>query len=178
MLPKSLVLSFVGSLLVTFTGWAAGTSALEGIVKDPTGRPIKGADVRIEAKNFSQIVKTDARGHYVSDSLAVGTYKVTLVINGQVKASILNAKTQLGRPTQLNFDFTAKTTSAKKHTHSVWCPTATGTLIGGSGQWVEVDDNGTIVSNTGIGINSVEKVSGSALQTRTAMPNPAKFGGQ
>jgi len=156
----------------------AGTPSLEGIVKDATGRPIKGGDVRIEATNFSKIVKTDASGHYISDGLVVGTYKVTLVVSGQVKGSIGNAKTQLGRPTQLNFDFTAKTTSAKKHTHSVWCPTATGTLIGGSGQWVEVDDNGTIVSNTGIGINTVEKVSGSALQTRADRPNPAKFGGQ
>jgi hypothetical protein len=39
----------------------------------------------------------------------------------------------------------------------------TGTLIGGTGQWIDVEDNGNIVSNTGI--NSVEKVSGSALQT-------------
>ena len=80
MLPKSVVLSFVGSLLVTFTVWAAGTSALEGIVKDPTGRPIKGADVRIEAKNFSKIVKTDANGHYVCDGLGVATYKATTLV--------------------------------------------------------------------------------------------------
>ncbi len=79
MLPKSVVLSFVGSLLVTFTVSAAGTSALEGIVKDPTGRPVKGADVRIEAKNFSKIVKTDANGHCVADGLGVATYKATLV---------------------------------------------------------------------------------------------------
>src|SRR5205809_7637757 len=32
MLSKSFILSFVGSLLVTFTVWA-GTSALEGVVK-------------------------------------------------------------------------------------------------------------------------------------------------
>ncbi len=111
----------------------AGTPALEGIVKDTTGRPIKGGDVRIEAKNFSKIVKTDANGHYISDGLAVSTYKVTLVVNGSVKASTLNARAQLGKPTQLNFDLTAKTVSAKKHTHSVWCPTETGTHIGGSG---------------------------------------------
>jgi hypothetical protein len=107
MLPKSLILSLVGVLLVTFSVFA-GTSVLEGVVKDATGRPIKGADVRIEAKNFSKILKTDASGHYVTDGLAVGTYKVTLVINGQVKASIRDAKTQLGKPTQLNFDLTEK----------------------------------------------------------------------
>ena len=107
MLPKSLILSLVGVLLVTFSVFA-GTSVLEGVAKDATGRPIKGADVRIEAKNFSKILRTDARGHYVTDGLAVGTYKVTLVINGQVKASILDAKTQLDKPTQLNFDLSGK----------------------------------------------------------------------
>ena len=152
----------ISLVLMSGNAWA-GTPALEGIVKDAMGRPIKGGDVRIEAKHFSKVVKTDASGHYTSDGLAVGTYKVTLVVNGSVKASILNTRTQLGKPTQLNFDLTAKTVSAKKHTHSVWCPTETGTLIGGTGQWVEVDDNGTIVSKTGI--NGVEKVSGSAVQT-------------
>ena len=107
MLPKSLILSLVGVLLVRFSVFA-GTSVLEGVVKDATGRPIKGANVRIEAKNFSKILKTDASGHYVTDGLAVGTYKVMLVINGQVKASILDAKTQLDKPTQVNFDLSGK----------------------------------------------------------------------
>jgi len=160
MLPKSLVLSLVGSLLVTFTGWAAGASALEGIVKDPTGRPIKGADVRIEAKNSSKIVKTDANGHYVADGLVVGAYKVTLLVNGQVKATILDAKTQAGKATQLNFGLTGKTASAKKHTHMVWVPPDLSTHIGG--RWVEVDENGNIVDNTGF--NNVEKTRGPAVQ--------------
>src|SRR6266487_4912988 len=107
----------LSSVLLSGNAWA-GTPALEGIVKDATGRPIKGGDVRIEAKNFSKIVKTDASGHYISNGLAARTYKVTLVVNGSVKASILNAKTQLGKPTQFNFDLTAKTVSAKKHTRS------------------------------------------------------------
>jgi hypothetical protein len=145
-----------------------GTSALEGVVKGPTGRPIKGADVQIKAKNFSKIAKTDASGRYISSGLAVGTYKVTLVVNGSVKVSIANAKTQLGKPTQLNFDLAAQAASATtalatKHIHSVWCPNETGTLIGGSGRWIDVDDNGNMVSNTGVksttGMNNVEKVS-------------------
>ena len=113
MLPKSLILSLVGVLLVTFSVFA-GTSVLEGVVKDATGRPIKGADVRIEAKNFSKILKTDASGRYVTDVLAVGTYQVTLVINGQVKASIRDAKTQVNKPTQVNFDLSGKRASADK----------------------------------------------------------------
>jgi hypothetical protein len=68
-------------------------------VRIPSGIPSKAPIVRIEARNgsnFSRIVKTDATGHYTSDGLAVGIYKVTLVVNGAVKASILNASTQSG----------------------------------------------------------------------------------
>jgi len=123
MLPKSLMLSLVGVILVTFNV-LAGTSVLEGVVKDATGRPVKGADVRIEAKNFSKTLKTDANGRYVTDSLPVGTYKVMLVINGQVKASFPEAKTQLGKPTQLNFDLRGKRASA--NVERVRKPTAYG----------------------------------------------------
>ena len=111
--PKSLILSLIGVLFVAFSV-SAGTSVLEGVVKDASGHPIKGADVRIEAKSFSKTFKTDARGHYVTDVLAVGSYKVTLVINGQVKASIRDAKTQVDKPTQLNFDLSGKRASADK----------------------------------------------------------------
>ena len=160
MFSKSFILSFVGSLLVAFTVWA-GTSVLEGVVKDPNGRPVKGADLRIEAKNFSKNVKTDANGHYVCDGLGVATYKVSLVINGQVKASIANARTQAGKPAQLNFDLTGKTVPAKKSTHMVWLAPDVGSHIGG-GRWVEVDEHGNVVGSTGT--SSVERVSGTAVQ--------------
>jgi len=163
MLSKSFILSFVGSLLVTFTVCAAGTSALEGVVKDPTGRPVKGADVRIEAKNVSKVVKTDANGHYVCNGLGVATYKATLVINGQVKASIANARTQSGKATQLNFNLTGQMASAKKKTHMVYVRPDLDTHIGG-GRWVEVDENGVPVEgNAGAGSN-VQTVTGTKVQ--------------
>jgi hypothetical protein len=164
MLHRSLLLSFIGLLLVTFTVWA-GTSVLEGFVKDPTGRPIKGAGVRIEAKNISKIVKTDADGHYAVDGLLVGTYKATLVVNGQVKASILDAKTQLNKATQLNFSLTGRTASAKKYAHMVYVRPDIDTRIGG-GRWVEVDESGNVVNNeTNIGASSnITRVTGAALQ--------------
>ncbi len=144
MLAKSLILSFVGSLFVAVTVWA-GTS-VEGVVKDSSERPVKGADIRIEAKNFSKVVKTDGNGHYICDGLAVGTYKVTLLVNGQVKASILDGKTQAGKATQFNFKLTGKMASAKKRIHIVWVPPDLSTHIG---RWVEVDENGNVVNNTG-----------------------------
>src|SRR5437016_10212701 len=99
MFLKSYSISFVGLFLVTFSAWA-GTSAFDGVVKDLAGHPVKGADVRIQAtngSNFSRIVKTDATGHYTCDGLAVGIYKVSLVVNGAVRTSIPNASTQSGK---------------------------------------------------------------------------------
>ena len=132
--------------------WASGVwafaDALEGTVKAPDGHPIKSAQVRIEAKTgkFAKTITTDANGHYLCDGLTTGTeYKVTLVVNGSVKASILNARARAGKPTALNFDL-AKGGAPKRH--MVWVPQETGTHIGSTnGRWVEVDQNGQVVND-------------------------------
>src|SRR5438270_2005519 len=103
---KLLRVIFVGFVLSVATVWA-GPSAIQGVVKDAKGRPIKGADVQIQSKDGKQTfstVKTDAQGRYISQSLAPNVYRVTLVVNGAVKASIMNTKTNGNQPTQLNFD--------------------------------------------------------------------------
>ena len=88
---------------------AAANSVLEGVVKDAKGHPIQGVDVRIEAKNGARLlttVKTDENGRYILKSLAAGTYRVTLVVNGALKTSINNTTLEPGESTQLNFDLT------------------------------------------------------------------------
>src|SRR6266516_6507905 len=100
MFTKSLQMGFVGLVLCVATAWA-GPSAIQGVVKDAKGQAIKGADVRIESKDGSKlfkIVKTDANGRYVSDGLAAGMYRLTLVVNGAIKASINNTKTKADQP--------------------------------------------------------------------------------
>jgi hypothetical protein len=90
-------------------------------VKAPDGHPIKNVQVRIEAKSgkFAKTITTDAKGYYLCDGLAIGAeYKVTLVVNGSVKASILNTKIQPGKPTQLSFNLRQEKGSAKHH--MVW----------------------------------------------------------
>ena len=145
MFTKSLQIGLLGLVLCATSAWAT-TSSIQGIVKDAKGQPIKGADVRIESKDGSKLlktVKTDANGRYVSDGLPAGVYRVTLVVNGAVKTSINNTKTKADGPTQLNFDLkpvAASQASAgeKKGKHMVWMPASTGTHTGG--RWVEVDD--------------------------------------
>lgn len=176
MFLKSYSISFVGLFLLAFSA-SGGTSAFEGVVRDPAGHPVKGADVRIEATNgsrFSRVVKTDAIGHYTSDGLAVGIYKVTVVVNGAVKASVPNASAQYGKPTQLNFELTPGTKVVK--THRVWVAADIGTHIG-NGTWVDVDDNGNIVSPSGAnngGVSSVDKL----RLTQTLRTQKQSFGGQ
>ena len=165
MLIRSLRIGCVGLVLCISTAWAA-TSVLQGIVKDPKGHPIKGADVRIESRDGSKLikmVKTDANGRYVSDGLPAGVYRVTLVVNGAVKTSINNTKTRADGPTQLNFDLkpvsaSQATAAAKSGKHMVWVPNNTGTHIGG--RWVEVPDTG----NAEAGALNVKRGSAEALR--------------
>ena len=138
---------------------ADGPASFQGFVKDAKGEPIKGADVRVESRDGKQVfstVKTDPKGRYISQGLQPGVYRVTLLVSGMVKASIMNTRTKANQPTQLNFDF--KPTSqagniATSGKHMVWMPGRTGTHLGGN--WVEVDDKGN-------------EHSGSNIQTYTA----------
>jgi len=142
---KSLQIGFIGLLLCVANAWA-GPSSIQGIVNDAKGKPIRGADVRIESKDGKQLfntVKTDAKGRYISQGLTAGVYRVTLMVNGAMKGSIMNTKTKPDQATQLNFDLKPvaagqASTAAKSGKHMVWMPAATGTHTGG--RWVEVPD--------------------------------------
>jgi hypothetical protein len=146
---------------------AAAGSAIEGVIKDANGRPIAGADVRVEARTGStwhKLVKSDARGRYICDGVFPGTtYRVTLLINGAVKASINNALAKSG-PIQLNFDLKTGSVSGNKTVtkngkHYVYIPAETGSHLGG--RWVEVDENGQADS---VGVNNVERAGSEALR--------------
>jgi hypothetical protein len=171
MFMKLLRVVFVGLVLSVASAWA-GPSAIQGVVKDAKGQAIKGADVRIESrdgKTLFKTVKTDGNGRYVSDGLAAGVYRVTLVVNGAVKADIMNTQTKADRKTQLNFDLKPVSASqasspAKKGKHVVWIPPSTGSHMGG--RWVEVDENGTADT----GALNVKKGSAEALH-REQMQN-------
>jgi hypothetical protein len=148
MFIKSLRIGFVGLVLCAASA-LAGPSSIQGIAKDAKGQPIKGADVRIESRDGKQLfntAKTDANGRYISDGLPAGVYRVTLVVNGAVKASITNTKTKMGQATQLNFELrpvaaAQASAPAKNGKHMVWMPATTGTHTGG--RWVEVPDGAT-----------------------------------
>jgi hypothetical protein len=178
MFTKSLRIGLIGLVLSVATAWAGG-SAIQGVIKDAKGQAIKGADVRIESKDGRQkfnTVKTDGKGRYISESLPVGVYKVTLIVNGVVKASITNTKTKADQTTQLNFDLKpvpAAQASAgqKKGKHMVWVPPATGSHIGGS--WVEVDDG----AQSAPGTLNVQRANAELLQRQIQSQGNPNTGG-
>jgi Carboxypeptidase regulatory-like domain len=165
MFIKSLQIGFVGLFLCVASAWA-GPASIQGIVKDTKGQPIKGADVRVESRDGKQLfntVKTDGKGHYISQGLKPGVYRISLVVNGAVKASITNTSTKADQTTQLNFDLKPTVASPAnagqaKGKHMVWMPASTGTHTGG--RWVEVDDSGS----TNAGALNVKRGSAEALR--------------
>jgi hypothetical protein len=142
----SYIIAVLAGLFVLATTQAS-TSTVEGTVRDASGQPLRDAEIRIEGVEGSAMAKTartDDRGHYIYRSLGDGTYMVSLVVNGSVKASIANVGMATGNTTTLNFEMRKGSAAAgarpsAKGRHYVWVPSATGTNI--AGRWVEVDDS-------------------------------------
>lgn len=159
----------VGSLITALvliggSAWA-GNAVIKGNVSDQKGQPLKGADIRVESNGggaAKQATKTDSKGFYSVANLDAGkNYRVTLVVNNQVKASILNVKTLQNRPVSLNFDLSkdkiaaAGSDASKGKIHKVWVPSETGSNLGG--RWVDEQEGG----NDG---SRVQKASGDSVR--------------
>lgn len=178
MFIRSLQIGFIGLFLCLATAWA-GPASIQGIVKDAKGQPIKGANVQVASRDGKQLyntVKTDAQGRYISQGLPPGVYRVSLVVNGAVKASISNTKTKADQATQLNFDLkplpAAQVNAAeKKGKHMVWIPAETGSHMGG--RWVEVSDGAAQP-----GTLNVKRASAEQLQREAQTMGNPNTGGQ
>src|SRR5262245_15124273 len=165
MFIKFIWIGFVEIMLCVASAWAAN-SGLHGIVKDANGHPIQGADIRIEARDSGRLlttVKTNVNGGYNLEGLAAGNYRVTLVVNGAVKASINNTKLEPGSYTRLNFELKQSRTSvtSTKGTHRIWVPPFTGSRL--PGRWIEISD-GTAWAGAHVRTDNVVQISAEELQ--------------
>jgi len=120
---------------------ASTPSSLQGDVRGIDGRPMSGADVRIERKDrISPVItaKTDARGHYSSPGLSVGLYQLSVIENGALKSSVSVRTAE--RDARIDFDL--KPAVGKKVKHYVWMPSDTGSHL--NARWVEVEDSSAV----------------------------------
>lgn len=94
---------FAACLLGFAVAASAQVSGMEGNVKDPDGKPVAGAVVKIERQDIkgSYNVKTDKKGHWGHYGLPLGTYTVSLEVDGKVADQYKNIRTRLGDPLQV-----------------------------------------------------------------------------
>ena len=84
----------------------AQTGSLEGDVKDENGKGLQGALVKIERTDIkgNYKVKTDKKGHYFHAGLPLGTYNVTVEVEGKDVDHVNGVRTRLGDPVPVNFN--------------------------------------------------------------------------
>jgi tetratricopeptide (TPR) repeat protein len=127
MLTRFRNLALLLGAFVVFAGLAsAQTSGVEGIVKGPDGQPVKGAVVKFDRTDIKghYEVKTDKKGHYGHYGLPLGTYDITVEIDGKMADKLNKVRTQLGDPMTENFDLKASQQQSQELAHAA----ATGTL--------------------------------------------------
>ncbi len=102
---RRLAVTAAGCVLLAGSAWAQ-TSSIEGDVKGEDGQALKGALVKIDRKDIkgSYKVKTDKKGHYFHAGLPLGSYRITLEVDGKERDKVDNVRTRLGDPTAVNFD--------------------------------------------------------------------------
>jgi tetratricopeptide (TPR) repeat protein len=102
---KPLALSCLAVLAISLPAFAQ-TSTVEGIVKDPDGKPLKDAVVNFDRTDIKAhySVKTDKKGHYGHYGLPVpGTFDITVIVDGQVRDGIKGVRTT-GAPVTQDFN--------------------------------------------------------------------------
>ncbi|HUA22404.1 MAG TPA: tetratricopeptide repeat protein [Bryobacteraceae bacterium] len=97
-----------GFCFLMFAGasWAQ-ISAIEGDVKGADGQMVKGAQILIEREDMKGTykgAKTDKKGHYIYNGLPLGTYTVSVIVDGATKDKTSHVRTSLGDPQEVNFD--------------------------------------------------------------------------
>jgi len=102
---RNLVVAATGVFLLAITSFAQIT-AIEGDVKGEDGAPAVKAVVKILRTDIkgNYKVNTDKKGHYFYNGLPIGTYDVSVEVNGKEMDGVKGIKTRLGDPTPVNFD--------------------------------------------------------------------------
>jgi tetratricopeptide (TPR) repeat protein len=96
------------SFIFAITGWAQ-TAAFEGNVKGPDGKPMQGAQIKIERLDVkgNYPTKTDKKGHYFYGGLPLGVYKISVVVDGKDRDFRNNVRTKVNDTEEVSFDLAA-----------------------------------------------------------------------
>jgi tetratricopeptide (TPR) repeat protein len=117
--------TFAGLFLCGVAAFAQ-TSSISGEVKDEDGKPLKDAWIKIERTDIkgNYKVKTNKKGEYFHAGLPLGTYNVSLEVDGKVRDQMKGVRTKLGDPIPVNFDLQGQ----KKQNEALQAAANTGQL--------------------------------------------------
>src|SRR3989449_2783476 len=81
----------------------ATTGIIRGVVADPTGNPVSGANVTVRdlETNFTRRLATDEKGVFVASLLPLGTYEVTAKAVGFSQATKTGIPVRVGETVDL-----------------------------------------------------------------------------
>ena len=94
-----------GLAFLALTSFAQIT-AIEGDVKGEDGSPAVKALIKIVRTDIKGNYKCDTnkKGHYFYNGLPLGTYNITVEVDGKEMDGVNGVRTRLGDPTPVNFD--------------------------------------------------------------------------
>ncbi|MFZ0314017.1 MAG: tetratricopeptide repeat protein [Candidatus Korobacteraceae bacterium] len=98
----------------TVSLWAQITGTITGVARDKDGKPIVGATVELfnAANGKKYTLKTNSKGQYYSVGIDLGTYRVTLIQNGNEIDEHGNAVIEASGERQVDFDLAKDSTPA------------------------------------------------------------------
>ena len=137
MFYRALIVALVFSgALVPGPAALAQVASLQGNVLGTDGRPLQGAEVRIERTDKPSTPMTSvtgSRGQYLFRELPAGVYKLSIVAGGAVQFSV-NVKMR-GEKARIDFDLSPS--AEKRIRNYVWVVGRTGSNV--PGRWAERD---------------------------------------
>jgi tetratricopeptide (TPR) repeat protein len=107
---RSLAHVTAGMALFALASFAQITG-VEGYVKGADGKPVQGAIVKLDRtdiKGHYETKGTDKKGHYIYNGLPIGTYNMTVWVDGKQVDALNGVKTSPGDPQRLDFDLKAQ----------------------------------------------------------------------
>jgi tetratricopeptide (TPR) repeat protein len=102
---KNFAIAAAAMMVLAVTA-SAQVTTLEGVVKDEKGAPVQGAIIHMVRTDIkgNYTTKTDKKGHYGHYGLPIGTYDVTVEVNGKVVDGANHIRTTLAGIPPINFD--------------------------------------------------------------------------
>jgi tetratricopeptide (TPR) repeat protein len=114
MFPSFRKLMAVAPLFLFAAAGFAQTSNIQGDVKGLDGKPLQGAQIKLDRTDIKQNfkVKTDKRGHFLYANLPTGVYTITVEVDGKAVAQVAGMRSRQGDNPPLMFDLAKQAEAA------------------------------------------------------------------